>query len=72
MGGDETRVVLVLPDPVDHALAVFSQKLEPHKDTFHRWIEPAEDTSRAVHVSATTTKKAAAAAKEEEEEAAAA
>ena len=69
MGGDETRVVLVLPDPVDHALAVFSQKLEPHKDTFHRWIERAEDSSRAVHASATTTKKAAAAAKEEEEEA---
>ena len=70
MGGDETRVVLVLPDPVDHALAVFSQKLEPHKDTFHRWIERAEDSSRAVHASATTKKAAAAkAAKEEEEEA---
>ena len=66
MGGDETRVVLVLPDPVDHALAVFSQKLEPHKDTFHRWIERAEDSSRAFHASA-TTKKAAAAAKEEAE-----
>ena len=69
MGGDETRVVLVLPDPVDHALAVFSQKLEPHKDTFHRWIERAEDSSRAVHASETTTKAAAAAAKEEDEEA---
>ena len=42
MGSEETRVVILLPDPIDHALAVFSEVLSPHKSNITRWYRRAE------------------------------
>ena len=56
MGSEETRAVILLPDPINHALAVFSEVLAPHKSRFARWYRrAAEEPSAAEEASATTT-----------------
>lgn len=45
MGAKETRVVTLLPDPIDHALAVFAQVLESSKGKFNTWFVRGNQTN---------------------------
>ena len=42
MGGDETRVVAMLTNPIDHAASVFAETLLEHRDAVAGWATPAE------------------------------
>lgn len=42
MGASETRVVTVLPNPVDHTMYAFARVLEKHKEGIRRWAERAD------------------------------
>ena len=40
MGGDETRVVAMLTNPIDHAASVFAETLLEHRDAVAGWATP--------------------------------
>ena len=42
MGGDETRVVAMLTNPIDHAASVFAETLLEHRDAVAGWATPAK------------------------------
>ena len=42
MGGDETRVVAMLTNPIDHAASVFAETLLQHRDAVAGWATPAK------------------------------
>ena len=42
MGGDETRVVAMLTNPIDHAASVFAETLLEHREKVAGWATPAE------------------------------
>ena len=42
MGGDETRIVAMLTNPIDHAASVFAETLLEHRDAVAGWATPAK------------------------------